>query len=62
MLGSYLKIAWRNLVRDRQFSVLNLIGLSVGFWMLDTGHCECGARSSWMVEVQGISGEIVSEK
>jgi putative ABC transport system permease protein len=30
MLKSYWKIAWRNLIKDRQFSVLNLVGLSVG--------------------------------
>jgi len=30
MIKSYLKIAWRNLVRDRQFTLLNLIGLSTG--------------------------------
>jgi putative ABC transport system permease protein len=30
MLKNYFKIAWRNLIRDRQFSLLNLIGLSTG--------------------------------
>ena len=30
MLKSYLKIAWRNLIKDRQFTALNLMGLSVG--------------------------------
>lgn len=30
MLKAYLKIAWRNLVKDRQFTLLNLLGLSVG--------------------------------
>ena len=30
MLKSYFKIAWRNLLRDRQFTVLNLLGLSAG--------------------------------
>lgn len=30
MLKNYWKIAWRNLVKDRRFTVLNLIGLSVG--------------------------------
>jgi putative ABC transport system permease protein len=30
MLNNYLKIAWRNLVRDRQFTFLNLFGLSIG--------------------------------
>jgi putative ABC transport system permease protein len=30
MRRSYLKIAWRNLLRDKSFTVLNLLGLSVG--------------------------------
>src|ERR1700755_3545284 len=30
MIRNYLKIAWRNLVKDRQFTILNLIGLSTG--------------------------------
>src|SRR3954447_5714170 len=30
MLGSYFKIAWRNIVRNKTYSVLNIIGLSAG--------------------------------
>ncbi len=30
MLKNYFKIAWRNLIKDRQFTALNLIGLSTG--------------------------------
>jgi putative ABC transport system permease protein len=30
MLKNYFKIAWRNLKRDRQFTFLNLLGLSIG--------------------------------
>ena len=30
MLKNYFKLAWRNLVKDRQFTFLNLIGLSTG--------------------------------
>jgi len=30
MLKNYFKIAWRNLVKDRQFTILNVLGLSVG--------------------------------
>ncbi len=30
MLKNYFKIAWRNLIRDRQFTFLNLFGLSIG--------------------------------
>ncbi|HYE54617.1 MAG TPA: ABC transporter permease, partial [Chitinophagaceae bacterium] len=30
MLKNYFKIAWRNLLKDRQFTLLNLLGLSTG--------------------------------
>ena len=30
MFQNHLKIAWRNLIKDRQFTFLNLLGLSVG--------------------------------
>ena len=30
MLKNYFKVAWRNLIKDKQFSFLNLIGLSTG--------------------------------
>ncbi|HZY38456.1 MAG TPA: ABC transporter permease, partial [Mucilaginibacter sp.] len=30
MIKNYLKFAWRNLLKDRQFTILNLIGLSTG--------------------------------
>lgn len=30
MFKNYLKIAWRNLVRNKGFSLLNIIGLSIG--------------------------------
>jgi len=30
MLKNYFKIAWRNFIRDKQFSTLNLLGLSTG--------------------------------
>jgi putative ABC transport system permease protein len=30
MLKNYLKIAWRSLLKDRQFTLLNLVGLSSG--------------------------------
>ncbi|GAB3908108.1 ABC transporter permease [Larkinella knui] len=30
MLRSYFKIAWRNLVRNRAFSAINIIGLAIG--------------------------------
>ncbi|ASO06421.1 ABC transporter permease [Arenibacter algicola] len=30
MLKNYLKIAWRNLIRNKSFSLLNIVGLSTG--------------------------------
>jgi putative ABC transport system permease protein len=30
MIKNYLKLAWRNLLKDRQFSFLNIMGLAVG--------------------------------
>jgi hypothetical protein len=30
MIGNYFKTTWRNLIRDKQFTLLNLIGLSTG--------------------------------
>ena len=30
MFKNYLKIAWRNLIRNKSFSLLNILGLSTG--------------------------------
>src|SRR4030095_11710492 len=30
MIKNYFKIAWRNVIKDRQFTFLNIIGLSTG--------------------------------
>src|SRR5688572_4713543 len=30
MMKSYLKIAWRNLLRHKAFSLINILGLSIG--------------------------------
>ncbi|GAB3916378.1 permease prefix domain 2-containing transporter [Larkinella terrae] len=48
MLRNHLKIAWRNLLKDRQFTLLNLIGLSTGLactlliylWVNDELHID----------------------
>lgn len=48
MIRSYFKIAWRNLVKDRQFTFLNLLGLSTGLactlliylWVTDELHVD----------------------
>ena len=43
MLENYFKIAWRSLLKDKQFTILNVFGLSAGlacsllifFWVID---------------------------
>ena len=48
MFKNYLKLAWRNLMKDRQFTVLNLVGLAVGLtcslliglWVVDELNME----------------------
>jgi putative ABC transport system permease protein len=30
MIKNYLRLAWRNLIKDRQFSILNILGLAIG--------------------------------
>ena len=30
MIKNYFKIAWRSLVKDKQFTILNVLGLSAG--------------------------------
>lgn len=43
MIQNYFKMAWRNMVKDKQFTVLNIIGLAIGItctlliylWVLD---------------------------
>jgi hypothetical protein len=48
MITNYLKIAWRNLFANKQFSLLNLIGLSTGLasailiflWVNDEMHVD----------------------
>jgi len=30
MFSNYLKVAWRNLVRDKTFSIINMVGLAIG--------------------------------
>jgi putative ABC transport system permease protein len=60
MLKSYLKIAWRNLLKDRQFTLLNLLGLSVGLactlliglWVTDERQMEkYNSRDSRLYQV-----------
>lgn len=30
MFKNYLKVAWRNLIRNKAFSAINILGLSLG--------------------------------
>ena len=30
MFSNYIKIAWRNLLRNKSFSVINILGLTIG--------------------------------
>lgn len=48
MIKNHLKVAWRNLIRDRQFTFLNIVGLSIGLactlfiflWVNDERHVD----------------------
>jgi predicted permease len=48
MIRNYFKIAWRNLIKERQFTLLNLVGLSTGLactlliylWVNDELHVD----------------------
>jgi putative ABC transport system permease protein len=48
MFKNHLKLAWRNLIKDRQFTLLNLVGLSAGLacalliylWVSDELHVD----------------------
>jgi hypothetical protein len=48
MLKNYLKVAWRSLLKDRSFTLLNLLGLSsglacsllIGRWVVDELHTD----------------------
>jgi putative ABC transport system permease protein len=37
MITNYLSIAWRNLLKHRTFSTINIVGLAIGisaFWLI----------------------------
>ena len=36
MLRTYIKIAWRNLTRNKTLSVINILGLSLGLITVST--------------------------
>lgn len=48
MIANYFKIAWRNLIKDKEFSFLNILGLSTGLacvfliylWVYDELHVD----------------------
>ena len=45
MLRNYFKIAWRQVARRKFYSLVNVLGLSVGiaFYLADCGRM-CGAK------------------
>ena len=62
MLKSYFKITWRNLKKDRQFAILNLLGLSVGLtctlliglWVADEWNMDrYNAKDARLYQVMG---------
>ncbi|HTE10703.1 MAG TPA: ABC transporter permease [Chitinophagaceae bacterium] len=67
MFKSYLKIAWRSILKDKQFTLLNLLGLSTGlacillifFWVNDELQTDrFNAKDSQLYEVlkKGVDG------
>jgi len=70
-LAVYLKIAWRNLRKDGQFSVLNLAGLSIGMactvmiylwiadeWSVDKFHAKADRLYSAMYNIPTGDGQL----
>ncbi len=73
MIKNYLKIAWRNLVKNKGYSAINIIGLAtgmavgmlIGFWIYDevtfdtyhTNHKELAQ----VMTTQTFNGETGSE-
>ena len=66
MFKTNLKIAWRNLIRDKQFSFLNLVGLSTGLactlliylWVNNELHIDkFNAKDSQLYEVLKKEGD-----
>ena len=60
MFKNYFKLAWRNLLKDKQFTLLNLVGLSTGLactlliylWVNDELHVDkFNAKDSQLYEV-----------
>ena len=48
MLKSYFKIAWRNLLKDRQFTFLNVVGLATSEGRTQEDR-RCGKRLSFSI-------------
>ncbi|WP_142685933.1 ABC transporter permease [Chitinophaga polysaccharea] len=70
MFGNYFKVAWRNLIRNKAFSVINILGLTIGLacsllivlWVwdersIDNFH-EQGSRLYLVYERQFVDKEI----
>ena len=49
MIRNYLRIAWRNLIRNKAFSLINILGLSLGL--------ACGMMMIlWIRDEQAVDG------
>lgn len=55
MLKNYLKIAWRSLLKDRQFTLLNIVGLS-------TGVCCALLIWLWVADERGVDKFFANER
>lgn len=44
MLRNYLKIAWRNLVKNKTFSLINILGLALGMAFIPANSYLAGDR------------------
>src|SRR5947209_18411201 len=70
MLKNYIKIAWRNLIRNKTFSAINLIGLAIGiatclmimlFVMNELSYDRYNEKADRMVTVS-FQGNVQGEK
>jgi putative ABC transport system permease protein len=41
MIRNYLKIAWRNLLKNKAFSIINIAGLAIGLALFHTHQFIC---------------------
>ena len=59
MIKNYLKIAWRNLLRNKIFSVIKILGLSIGLnWLQDYQYRV--DLSWWIFAAAGIGALVIT--